>query len=153
MPIPTRATLKSYFETADQPTQTQFAALIDAMYDMAQEATDTAAAAETVAASAVDFVAANPGAKVLVKISYSGATALWTVNKQFGCTVAIVGNVATITFTAAFADVNYVVLQDYYSNAAYATTITTRNVGSMVVNVPAAVGFGTTVQHDFALFA
>lgn len=53
MPIPSRATLKSYFEDGDEPTQAQRYALIDAMYDMAQEATDTAQQAVADLAAAV----------------------------------------------------------------------------------------------------
>lgn len=45
MPIPTRETLKAYFETGDTPTEAQFEALIDAIYDLAQSSQDTADAA------------------------------------------------------------------------------------------------------------
>lgn len=52
MPIPTRETIKAYFETGDVPTQVQFAALIDAVYDLSQQANDNAdAAVATVTAS------------------------------------------------------------------------------------------------------
>lgn len=45
MPIPTRETIKAYFETGDTPTQAQFGALIDAIYDLAQNSQDVADAA------------------------------------------------------------------------------------------------------------
>jgi hypothetical protein len=67
MPIPeTQATLKSFFETGDKPTQAQFAELIDtmfALYQLTQTAANAAVATANLAlaAAGVTLVSA-PGA-------------------------------------------------------------------------------------------
>ena len=109
MPIPTRAELKAYFETGDHPTQAQFAALIDAIYDLAQQNSDDAAAAVASADAAVATVAAKTP-KAVAKVRYHSAQ--WVVDLQVGCTVALSGTqkrTMVLTFTTAMPDTIYLV--------------------------------------------
>lgn len=113
MPIPTRAELKAYFETGDHPTEAQFAALVDAIYDLVQGATDVADAAAADAADAVALVAARaPRAYAHFKYTTSG-TDRWTVDNFVGCSIVLSGTfsrTATITFDTPIGDNKYTIL-------------------------------------------
>lgn len=94
MPIPTRETLKAYFETADVPTQAQFAALIDAAFDLAQEANDKSDAAVATANAAAANVARAFG---LIRFYRTGSAGPASATlKANGCTIA-----AAFTFTGS----------------------------------------------------
>lgn len=104
MPIPTRATLKSYFETADQPTQVQFAALVDAIYDLSQFAIDESEAA---VAAAEAIAAASIKASGFFRLGQPAAFTYPTfpapvIYRENGCTIGIVqvdGSLTTIQAT------------------------------------------------------
>lgn len=158
MPIPTRETLKAYFETADVPTEAQFAALIDAIYDLAQSAQDTADAAEALVENYSTRVGSIYGA---VTITYAGSSIPTPIHLH-GCTVGYtgggVGAVLNLTFT--FDDVlpsdEYVCLfscekfSPYVANAQQ--VIITRNAGSVVFVIPASAGVGQSWEFHFAIF-
>lgn len=139
MPIPTRAELKAFFETGDQPTQAQFAELIDAIYDLVQGAQDTADAAETAAAAAVAAV------KVPVK-AFIRFKCLTTVSpgpyhqtyRNHGITLASVqltgaSALYTFTFDDAEADVNYTVEVPEFTTALPAIT---KTINGFTVTIP-----------------
>jgi len=111
MPIPSRATLKSYFETADQPTQAQFAALIDAIYDMNVDiaAVADAAAADAAAAlaKAADVIDMRASFHCLIPANYQDNGVAFTLEDSLNiASVAtlVSGGHAIATFTAPFAD-------------------------------------------------
>lgn len=83
MPVPeSAATLKSFFETSDQPTQTQFGLLIDTFYYLYQDAKNTANTAVSIANSAAALVP-----QALLKATWNGAS--YTLTSQT--------NVASVT--------------------------------------------------------
>ena len=142
MPVPFTATqIKAWFETADVPTQQQFADLVDTMFHMVQQANDTADAAVALAELASQCFG-------LVTFTYvTGSVVSYTVNRVEGCSVAVsytgsnvstyrqIALTITITPTDNFADTDYVALLSFEGNSVVAEkehTIT-RNLGSLVI--------------------
>ncbi|NJM13078.1 MAG: hypothetical protein HC889_15525 [Synechococcaceae cyanobacterium SM1_2_3] len=130
MPVPFTATqIKAWFETADLPTQQQFADLVDTMFYMIQQANDTAAAAVATADAAaasvstcegffrVDFAnstGTNPTAATVTEFREHGCTFAVT-NLGWTTTVANSGDLSEgylrfqvdVTFDSAMADTDY----------------------------------------------
>lgn len=113
MAIPqSQATLKSYFETGDMPSQAQFAELIDTMFYLYNEVVASSAAAASDAADALDAVN-NYGPKVLAKFTSNGATVTLTAGSLNVASVTKVAGSGVgpftyrITFTTAFASGAY----------------------------------------------
>lgn len=120
MPIPTREDIKAYFQTGDHPTQAEFAAMIDAMYDMAQQSDAKAAAAVATANAAEGRSARCFGLVKFVHTTTAAPTP--TTLKANNCTMTVAftltgtsgayrlyDTVVTIVPTTDFADVNFVV--------------------------------------------
>jgi hypothetical protein len=144
MPIPSRATLKSYFETADVPTQAQFAAFIDAAYDMAQDATDASAAALAAVTPIIETSLRAIGAFTLVNDSNGNITGGATVLRSLGCSVSTAAPtgstvVVTVTFDTANADA------DYVADVFKAVTALAVAAG-VVINSKTAAGFVFTAN-------
>lgn len=137
MPIPeSAATLKSYFQTGDKPTQAQFADFIDTMYALFQEAIDTAEAAEAAvtALTSSGFLAkafANTTAAAPPVVAESAGIASIT-------SISLGGGQRTIriTFTTAFADTNYTyVVTALSAGTSTAVTQVTKNVAYLEIAV------------------
>lgn len=142
--------MKSYFETADVPTQAQFAAVIDAMYDMAQEATDTAQQAVDDLAAALalrpDYFPVLAMCKFTRTATPNGNTFAPTANTNASASVLNVDSsgLLRITFDVALADTNYkieayqkvagVVTQLGFTPSTRTTALVEFNVG--IVSVP-----------------
>lgn len=144
MPVPfTAAQIKAWFETADVPTQQQFADFVDTMFHMVQQANDTADAAVALAELASQCFG-------LVTFTYnhsSGSTLNLTVNRVQDCAFAAsavfstvgsyrkVAATLTITPTANFTDTNYAALLSFEGVAGdnESPPTLTRNVGSLVI--------------------
>jgi hypothetical protein len=139
--IPTRAELKAYFETGDHPTQAQFAALIDAIYDLVQGATDVADAAAADAAAAVAYTEERaPRAYAHFKYTTTG-TDRWTVDSAVGCTIVLSGaysHTATITFDTAIGDDKYTILWNGDEHGGAAPTLVSKASDVLVIQLPGA---------------
>lgn len=141
MPIPTRAELKAYFETGDHPTQAQFAALIDAMFDLFQEAIDQADAAVADAAAAVAYTEArSPRAYAHFKYTTVG-TDRWTVDSAVGCTIVLSGtysHTATITFDEDIGDDKYTILLPGDEKGGSGPVVVAKSGTVLVLTLPGA---------------
>ncbi len=107
-----QATLKSYFETGDKPSQAQFAEVIDTMFWYINDLNARTAAAEQAAADA-----ARAAATVLLKASFAAGTKTWNISDQVRVASVVVVDpqavqlVHRVTFSGnPFANANYKLL-------------------------------------------
>lgn len=146
----TVANLLNYFRTGNTPTQDQFEELIRTAFNQYQEAIDTATAAS-------DLVNTTLGNYAKEKVK---AMAIFKVNMDLSITVLQTWNVSgvafsgtatnlRVSFTAAFADANYVALVTGGGNAAL-TSVAGRAAGYVDVQGWRITGTGTLA--DFASF-
>jgi hypothetical protein len=148
MPIPTRAELKARFQTGDVPTQADFDAAWDAMYDMFQAAMDAAAAVATDAEEAVDVAEAR-AAKCFGIAHF--AYPVWVIDSCTGGTMVPAGGVITVTFDVPMPDTDYVVVigtGTVPADQVYRTALITKNINS----VSFSVGTGTNAENTGDIF-
>lgn len=163
MPIPARETLKAYLETGDTPTQAQFEEIIDAMYDMAQAAQDTANAA---VAAAEAIAAASIKASGFIRVGENIASWAWPANpphavlRETGCSISVatayagaspplIGATITVDFNTASANEFYN-LRIYKLGAGLNNAYSTRNIVVPELIAPAtktAAGFSFTTPN------
>lgn len=154
MPVPFTATqIKAWFETADVPTQQQFADFVDTLFHMVQQANDTADAAKALAANTAKCWG-------LLTITYPGPSVAVTVERVEGCTVATstafistagtsgsylwtYRTTVTLTPLTAFADVDVAVVANPLAK------VTTRATGSLVFTFDTVFQQGVTASQQF----
>lgn len=108
MPIPeSQATLKSFFETGDKPTQAQFAELIDTMFYLYQAA-QTAANAAVVTANAA-MAATGLAMFSAPAVGGLGAAVVPDQQQNISSITYIGAQVYRVTFVTPFINLRYLV--------------------------------------------
>ena len=96
MAVVDKATLKSYFETGDKPTQAQFEDLIDSLITLAQLAAD----ASGVEISGLVYPIADAAAGSVIKTDGAGTLSLEVIGEEAFVEVPILGGTATVDLSA-----------------------------------------------------
>ncbi|HMJ90859.1 MAG TPA: hypothetical protein VK530_13645 [Candidatus Acidoferrum sp.] len=130
-------TLKSYFQTGDQPTQAQFGDVFDTMFALYQEAIDTAEAADDAVAA---FIAGGVLAKAFVNSSVAAPPVVAdSFNVDTVTSISTGGGLRTvrITFDTPFADTNYTFIATAYDGSGDSGVVSmiTKNVAYLEINV------------------
>jgi hypothetical protein len=125
MPDLTLTEIKAILVTAAVPSQAQWHAIMDSIFNKLQAATDTAAAAEDDVAEAVDLIEGMlPVAMCRVRRTNVAGINAWRLDFEKGCTVTLTGTqqaTFTMTFDTPITDAKYIALEKFMGTGTLCT--------------------------------